>query len=132
MSMTTSAEKNSEKKEIFNAFSQNWNLHPFPVLLIRADRVILAVNEPGRKLGVPIGKKCFELSGKDKICSDCQANKALSEKKGIQVGSYQETRKKFVETFWVPLEDEKEIYLHYSNDITKWVKEDLLCSPKTR
>ena len=130
--MTTSVDKDLGKKEVIGAFFQNWNLHPFPVLLIRADRVILAVNEPGRRLGIPAGKKCFELAGKDKICSFCQANKAMHEKKGIQVGSYQEVRKQFVETYWVPLDGEDEIYLHYGNDITKWVKEDILCSPLAR
>lgn len=127
--MTTALEKNTDKNEIIKAFFQNWNLHPFPVLLIKADREILAVNEPGRKLGIPVGKRCFELTGKDKICSVCQANKAMREKKGIQVGSYQAALKQFVETYWVPLEGEEEIYLHYGNDITKWVKEDLLHNP---
>ena len=129
--MSSLSEKNSTKEDLMSAFNQNWNHHPFPVLLIRADRTILAVNEPGRKLGVPTGKRCFELTGKDKVCEYCQANKALREKMGIQVGSYQEARKKFVETFWVPLEGEEEVYLHYSNDITKWVKEELLSVPSS-
>ncbi|MBU4318747.1 MAG: hypothetical protein KKF30_15930 [Proteobacteria bacterium] len=127
--MATSIDKNSDKESIIQAFHQNWNLHPFPVLLLQADRTILAVNEPGRKLGVPVGKKCFQLTGKDKVCPYCQANTAMKEKRGIQVGSYQEARKQFVETFWVPLEGEEKIFLHYGNDITQWVKEELLVSP---
>lgn len=127
--MAPSTENNCEKDNIIQAFHQNWNLHPFPVLLIQADRTILAVNEPGKKLGIPVGSKCFQLAGKDKVCPFCQANMAMKEKKGIQVGSYQEARKQFVETFWVPLEGNESIYLHYGNNITQWVREDLLVSP---
>ncbi len=130
--MTTPAEIDCEIESIINAFHQNWNLHPYPVMLIKADRTILAVNVPGRKLGILVGIKCFQLTGKDKVCPYCQANTAMKEKKGIQVASYQAALKQFVETFWVPLDGEETIYLHYGNDITKWVKEDLLVSPLSK
>ena len=107
----------------------NWNIHPFPVLLIQKDRTILAVNKAGQDLGVPTGMKCFQLAKNDTICPNCQANTALKEKKGIQVGSYTEARKQFTETFWVPLDGVDGIYLHYGNDITRWVKEELLKEP---
>ena len=127
--MTQIQEKNTDIEAIIKAFHLNWNLHPYPVLLIKADRTILAVNESAQKLGVPAGMKCFQLAKNEKICPYCQGNLAMKENRGIQVGSYQAARKQFTETFWVPLDGVKGIFLHYGNDITQWVKEELLVEP---
>ena len=56
----------------------------------------------------------------------CLLNFVLMGISGIQVGSYTEAQKQFTEFFWVPLDGVDGIYLHYGNNITQWVKEDLL------
>lgn len=123
------SKENNNMETIISAFHMNWKLHPYPAMLIKADRTILAVNEVGEQLGIPTGMKCFQLTQKDKVCSNCQANLALKEKRGIQAGSYQAIFKKFMQTFWVPLDGVDGVFLHYNNDISQWVKDELLVEP---
>ncbi|MBN1665360.1 MAG: hypothetical protein JW943_17325 [Deltaproteobacteria bacterium] len=127
--MTNASEENSAFESTIDAFHMNWNIHPFPVLLIKKDRTILGVNTAGQKLGIPAGMKCFRLAKNEKICPFCQGNTALKENRGIQVGGYNPATKKFTETFWVPLDGIEDVYLHYGNDITQWVRENLLEKP---
>ena len=123
--MQTGNENVKEMEGIIKAFHTNWDIHPYPTMLIRKDRTILAVNKAGGSLGIPVGVRCFQLAKNDKICPGCQADRALKENKGIQVASYQAPMKQFIETFWVPLDGVEGVYLHYGNDISQWVKDEL-------
>lgn len=118
-------ENGKEMEDIIKGFHTNWDLHPYLTMLIRKDRTIMAVNRVGESLGIPVGVKCFQLTKKERICPGCQADKALKENRGIQVGSYQAHLKQFIETFWVPLDGVEDVYLHYGNDISQWVKDEL-------
>lgn len=70
-------EENGKVMEgITNAFHSNWNLHPYPDMLIRKDRTILAVNRAGESLDIPADVKSFKLANNDRICPGCQADES--------------------------------------------------------
>jgi hypothetical protein len=48
----------------------------------------------------------------------CQANRALEEQMAKRVVSY-------VDAYWIPLAGEKDIYLHYSADISPYAAEHI-------
>ena len=103
---------------------------PYPAMLIRRDRKIIAVNKLARDLGVGVGTYCWDTFGKrasiseqdKKIfesngtvpqginCTFCKADKALA--------SMQAVNEKIpagdiaYDTYWVPLT--ADVYLHYA------------------
>lgn len=113
------------KQETIIAFDAMWGLHPSPVLLIKANRDIVAVNEVGRKLGVKPGTKCFQLSGNDHICDGCQANAALKECTARRAAAWHAKLNMFMDTYWIPVRGQEDLYVHFFNDLTPYVKESL-------
>lgn len=111
--------------DILKAFDTMWGLHPSPVLLVKTNREIVAVNEEGKKLGIPVGIKCFQLTGKDKVCERCLAGEALKDRMGKRAGSWQEKLNMFTDSYWIPVRGETELYVHFGNDITQYVREEL-------
>ncbi|MBU1194298.1 MAG: hypothetical protein KKE62_02440 [Proteobacteria bacterium] len=114
------------KEETLNAFNAMWDLHPSPVLLIRTNRDIVAVNEAGRHLGIPAGIKCFQLAGNSSICDGCKGTAAVKENTGKQAAAWQAKRNMFVDTYWIPVQDETGLFVHFGNDITEYVKEEFI------
>ncbi|MBR9980076.1 MAG: hypothetical protein KFF50_03520 [Desulfatitalea sp.] len=115
----------SVSKEILAAFDTMWGLHPSPVLLVRADREIIAVNQEGANLGIPLGIKCFQLSGKKKVCEGCLANEALRDHTGKRAGAWQANLNMFTDGYWIPVKGAENLYVHFGNDITSYVREEL-------
>lgn len=104
---------------------------PYPAMLIRRDRRIIAANKVARDLGVEVATYCWDTFGKrasiseqDKIffesngtvppqgikCTFCKADEALSFKQPIneKIPAGDIT----YDTYWVPLTDD--VYLHYA------------------
>jgi hypothetical protein len=117
--------ENGVSREVLAVFDAMWGLHPSPVMLIKANRDIVAVNERMKKLGVSPGIKCFQLTGKDRICKGCRGNEALKEGKGKREGAWQAQLNMFADTYWSPVKGRKDLYVHFGNDITPFVKEEL-------
>jgi hypothetical protein len=124
--MTNEVEK-SVRSEVLNAFDTMWGLHPSPVLLLNAKRGIVAVNEAGIKVGIPLGIKCFQLTGKDRICDGCLGNEALRDHMGKRAGSWQDKMNMFSDSYWVPVKGQAGLFVHFGNDITEFVRKDLCC-----
>ena len=112
--------------QILDAFHLMWDLHPSPVMLVRANREIVAVNTTGKELGILAGVKCFSLAGRDHVCKHCQANAALAEGKAKRCGIYSERYSGFVDGYWTPLAGTPGLYLHYANNISEHVRPELL------
>ena len=119
-------EQDPVTQEILDAFHLMWDLHPSPVMLVRANREIVAVNTTGKELGIPAGAKCFSLAGRESVCKHCQANAALAEGKARRAGSYAESLGGFVDGYWTPLAGVPGLYLHYGNNISEYVRPELL------
>lgn len=117
------------KPEVLNAFQMMWGLHPGVVMLIHKDRRILAVNRNAEALGLPVGILCHSLYPSDTPCPGCMANKALNQGKAVRKTAYAPSQKCFMDGFWIPVVGEPELYVHFGNDITEYVRPELLPSP---
>ena len=115
----------SVKKEIIDAFDVMWGLHPAPVMLIKADREIVAVNQAGQELGIPTGIRCFQLTGNDHICDGCQGNLSLKDNTSKRSVAWSDKLNMFADTYWIPVCGEEGLFIHFGNDITEWGKEGL-------
>ena len=110
---------------------------PFPSMLIRKDRTILAANKIAKESGAIIGGLCWLEFGKaefipdedkeylrnqdqcphiDTQCVFCMADQAMEENKQLRNPEV-EAFGKIWDTYWMPLHDD--VYLHYAIDITE-------------
>ena len=117
--------KNNVSDDVLEAFDIMWGLHPSPVMLIKADRDIVAVNEAGKQLGIPAGVKCFQLTGQDKICNGCQGNPMLKENTAKRSTRWNVKLNMFADTYWIPVRGQDGLFIHFGNNITEYVKEEL-------
>jgi hypothetical protein len=113
------------KKEVVEAFHKMWDHYPSVVMLIRADRIILAVNLEGAKLNIQPGVQCFRLAGREEVCDHCKANEALREGSAKRFTGYIERLKQIRDSYWVPVSGEEKIYVHFGNDITAFASDEL-------
>jgi len=121
-------EKQQEKiwtrGEVVAAFRKMWDPFPHIVLLLTKDRTIQAANAKVLEMGVRVGSKCFQLTGSKEVHEVCLANAALQENQAKRnVGPYAE---RFLDTYWLPIAGEKDLYIHFSIDITKWADPALM------
>lgn len=123
--MTYSQNNTSGNKEMINAFDAMWGLHPSPVMLLKANRDIVAVNEAGKQLGIPTGVKCFSLTKQAGICNGCQGNACLKDGQAKRTVAWSEKMNMFLDTYWFPVRGEDKLFIHLSNNITEWAKEEL-------
>ncbi|HWR03969.1 MAG TPA: hypothetical protein VN419_08095 [Humidesulfovibrio sp.] len=114
------------KQDVLDSFQTMWGLYPGPVLLVHASRKILAVNKVAEGLGIATGIACHSLHGGDKPCKGCLANKALRQGEGVRSTAWSPLSKKYMDAFWSPVAGEKDIYVHFGNDITEFVRAELL------
>ena len=102
-----------------------WDNFPFPVMLTHEDRTILDRNKVAETVGYGVNIKCSDLGPKE-AHKGCRANKALSEQKAERVVGYVESANAVLDSYWVPLAGQEEIYLHFSTDITSYSAANLL------
>ncbi|TVM17669.1 hypothetical protein DPQ33_08495 [Oceanidesulfovibrio indonesiensis] len=109
------------KQDVVDAFFMMWDLYPEPVMLIHANRDILAVNEAARGLGLDAGLKCHSLYPSDKPCPGCLADLALRSGESRRKAAYAPGQNKFLDGFWIPVAGEEDLYVHFGNDISDYV-----------
>ncbi len=102
-----------------------WDHFPAVVMLLGKHRGILALNKQGRDVGLQPGTKCYELTGEMGIHEDCQANSALEEGVAKRSVGYFAAAKWVLDSYWVPVQGEKDLYVHFSTDITEYAKPEL-------
>ncbi|WP_316896731.1 hypothetical protein [Pseudodesulfovibrio indicus] len=95
-------------------------------MLIHACRDILAVNQRAKELGIPTGIKCHSLYPSERACPGCLANKMLKSGQTARKGSVSVQNGRFLNGYWIPVQGVKEVYVHFGNDITDFVKPELL------
>lgn len=114
------------EQHVLDAFDAMWGLFPAPVLLIHASRKILAVNKCAEEQGVPSGIQCHSLYPSDKKCPGCLADKALKNNEAVRRCGIDKRSGDFLDGYWIPVQGEKDVYVHYGVDITEYVKPELL------
>jgi hypothetical protein len=112
-------------KKILESFHLMWDLHPFPVMLLRANRDIVAVNAVAKQMNISEGVKCFSLSGRKAVCDHCRADEALAQGNAKTIGKISKFFNEFAQVFWTPLAGEEKLYLHYANNINEFVRPEL-------
>jgi hypothetical protein len=111
--------------DILKSFHAMWDSFPFPVLLLRKDRTILDCNKSAQDKGVRSGGKCFKLSGADGIHTHCLGNAALEEETAKRTVGYSAVRKQVLDSYWLPLSGEKDLFVHFAIDISDYAKPEL-------
>jgi inner membrane protein involved in colicin E2 resistance len=105
------------REDLVKAFNQMWGKFPETVLLIHKSRTIVAYNEQAENVSqgmLSCGMKCSSCPGDH---SRCRANEALRERKTttLEIELAGEQRL----SFWVPVEDELDYYVHFNLPVKK-------------
>lgn len=111
---------------VLDAFHMMWDLHPAPVMLVRKDRTIVAVNAVAVELGIHPGIRCHTLAGNAKMCPQCKGNVALRMGQATRALAFSEGQGLFLDGYWTPVAGETDLFVHYGNDITECVRPELL------
>ncbi|CCH50267.1 hypothetical protein [Pseudodesulfovibrio piezophilus] len=112
--------------EILESFKLMWNLYPSPVFLVHKDRDILATNKAAQGLGINAGIKCHSLCENQKVCPGCKANVSLKKNEGVRQLAFSSYSNMFMDGYWIPVDGVDDVYVHFGNDITEYVKPELL------
>ncbi len=116
--MAEQEQRSWSQEELVRACRKMWDGFPHRVLLLARDRTIRAANATALETGVRVGSKCYQLTGSDEIHAVCRANAALRENQPKRnVGPYGE---RFLDSYWLPIPGEEDLYIHFAIDITKW------------
>jgi len=105
-----------------------WDAFPFVVMLLKKNRTIVALNRLAIDLGIQPGMKCYELTGVNEPHKECLANAALEEGITKRTVAYIDLFKQVMDTYWVPVKGEKDLYIHFNIDITEYAKPELFPS----
>ena len=111
-------------EEMSRNFHLFWDNFPFPVMLVHKNRTIIDRNRAAETAGLLPGTRCVDI-GKKEDHTGYQANKALEEQAAKRVVSYVEAYGLVLDAYWIPLAGEKDIYLHYSADISPYAAEHM-------
>ncbi len=123
MSGTVQIQKQASDETI-RSFNLMWDSFPHVVLLLNQSRTIQAVNRMGRDLGIIPETKCYELTQANGVHPVCKADAAL--KDGQSRRSTGANNGRVLDSYWLPLEGDEGLYIHFAIDITKYAKEELL------
>ncbi|MEE8399235.1 MAG: hypothetical protein V3S89_09535 [Desulfobacterales bacterium] len=107
------------------AFTMMWDAFPSMVMLLKKDRTIVAANKMARDLGVKPGIKCYELSASTGIHQGCLGTPAVEEGVAKRLVSYIDAMKQVLDSYWVPVQGEKDLYIHFATDITEYAKPEM-------
>lgn len=110
--------------EILSNFHLFYDNFPAPVILVHKDRTILAMNKTAETAGYQIGIRCVDM-GKKEHHKACLANKALSEQAATRLVAYFDFAGAVLDSYWIPLAGNNELFVHYATDITQWAAESL-------
>ena len=111
--------------EIRSHFHLFWDNFPFPVMLTHKDRTIVDRNKAAEAVGYGVNIKCSDLGPKE-AHKACRANKALNEQKAERVVGYVGMAEAVLDSYWVPLAGNEDLFLHFSIDITPYASTSLL------
>ncbi len=111
--------------EALKAFGMMWDYFPAVVMLLRKSRTVVALNKMARDAGIELGTKCYQLTGDTCIHEGCSGNSALEEGVGKRSVSYYAAANLVLDSYWVPVLGEKDLYVHFGIDITEYAKPEL-------
>lgn len=110
--MNNVIETTDVRAETIEAFHTMWGNFPHGVLLLKANREIVAANKASKESGAVEGRKCFELGGLSDIHKGCLGNDALREQKA-QRSTYHHDGK-IVDAYWLPVPSGEDLMIHFA------------------
>lgn len=110
--------------DIHTHFHLFWDNFPFPVMLLHKDRTILDRNKAAATAGCVPGTRCIDRGPKE-IHKGCLANFALKEQGAKRKVEFIESRGVVMDTYWIPLPEHQDVYVHFGIDITEFAAERL-------
>ena len=111
-------------EEIIRTFHLFWDNFPFPVMLLHKDRTIIDRNKAAETAGFPVGTRCADM-GEKEYHRGCQANVALKKGTAMRDVSFFEPANAVLDSYWVPLAGNDELYVHFSIDISPYAAEHM-------
>lgn len=114
---------NQINQEIIKNFHIFWNNFPAPVLLLHKDRTIIAGNKAADLTGAIPGTRCCDQGPKE-AHKKCLANIALKENKAQRLVDYSEMMGMVIDSYWIPVDGEPDLYVHFGIDITPYASEN--------
>lgn len=100
-----------DEQKIIEAFHMMWDHFPEPVLLIKKNRRIYAVNRKAASFGMGKQVRCIDR-GNPEQHKGCLCNRAVDEKRTV-CSMYQSQAGKAY-GFWMPVAGAEEYILHFS------------------
>lgn len=82
------------------------------------------MNRKAGEVGYQTDIRCADL-GKKEHPKGCLANQALKEQTTNRLVAYFDYTGSVLDSYWIPLADSDELYVHYGADITEWASERL-------
>lgn len=110
-------EKDQRLDEHLRHFLLQWEHFPFPALMVRQDRTVLAANPAAERAGINASIRCCDVGGKTSH-ANCLADCALSENAAKRLIGYSKDFGAFLDSYWMPVADLKDVYIHFSIDIS--------------
>jgi hypothetical protein len=93
-------------------------------MLIHRNRTILDRNKAAGAVGLTTGTRCIDLGNKEDH-KGCLANKALDGQTPMRTVAYVEAYGAVLDSYWIPLAGEQDLYLHFSADISAYAAESM-------
>lgn len=118
-------EESNSIEDVTSSFLLMWGNYPSPVMLLKKNHTIIEVNEAGKTLGIQKDTKCYSLRGQNTICDGCKASSALKKGEGLRHVAYSKDFQIILDSYWIPLKESSEYYVHFGNDITGYCKDEV-------
>ena len=110
-------EKNQQLEEHARHFLLQWEHFPYPALMIRRDRTILAANPAAERAGINASIRCCDVGNKQSH-SNCLADCALTETAAKRLVGYSKEFGAFLDSYWMPVVGLEDVFIHFSIDIS--------------
>lgn len=104
----------NQKLNVIESFHLMWGDFPEPVLLVKKNHDILAVNKAANKVGISVGIKCSSI-GKPQDHKGCLAYEAFKTQQAISKKVITKEGDKI--SYWIPLEEYPDICIHFGISI---------------
>ncbi|MBQ9874650.1 MAG: hypothetical protein IJM30_09315 [Thermoguttaceae bacterium] len=98
------------EEQIIEAFRAMWDFFPEPVMLIKKNREIIALNRKCAESGMKPGERCSSY-GSPQQHKGCRCNEAVDEKKAVAVTYPSPFGKAF--GYWIPVATKPEWIIHF-------------------
>ncbi|WP_029917473.1 hypothetical protein [Pelobacter seleniigenes] len=111
-------------QDIIKHFHLYWDNFTAPVILVHKDRTVIAVNKAAEPMGCIPGTRCSDRGPKE-AHQNCLANFALKGNRTERSVEYVNMVGMVLDTYWIPLAGEPDLYIHFGIDITPYASDKM-------